>query len=269
MSPARLLFLTSAAVSVVMAMSASLHGAPGWPWVIGFTLAVGGVGFLGVYFPWLEMFDRVVCRAPPGSGRLALTFDDGPHPETTRRVLAVLGPTRHRATFFLLGEKVERHPEVVREIRAAGHSLAVHGYFHDRLHPFRSAQRIQRELVRALDAIEKVSGVRPIWFRPPVGQTSPTSVLGARRAGVRLLGWSGRAYDGVRWRTPERALESALRSSVDGAIVVLHDAAEKDDFEPASLRILPALLAELDARGLTSVGLDSLFRADVSVRSNV
>jgi peptidoglycan/xylan/chitin deacetylase (PgdA/CDA1 family) len=157
---------------------------------------------------------------------------------------------------------------VVREIRDAGHTLAVHGYVHDRLHPFRSARRIQQELVRALGAIESASGIRPIWFRPPVGQTSPSSVRGARRAGVRLTGWSGRAYDGVRWRTPESALRSALRSSVDGAIVVLHDAAERDDFEPASLAILPTLLAELDARGLTSVGLDALFDAEVSSRSS-
>jgi peptidoglycan/xylan/chitin deacetylase (PgdA/CDA1 family) len=241
-------------------------GTPGWTWVVGLALAAGGVASLGVYFPWLEMFARVVCQAPRGSGRLALTFDDGPHPETTRRVLAILAATRHRATFFVLGEKVERHPDVVREIRDGGHTLAVHGYVHDRLHPFRSARRVQRELVRALDAIERVSGMRPVWFRPPVGQTSPSSVLGAKRAGVRLMGWSGRAYDGVRWRTPDSVLKSALRSSVDGAIVVLHDAAEQDDFSPASLAILGDLLAELDARGLTSVGLNTLFGDELSLR---
>jgi peptidoglycan/xylan/chitin deacetylase (PgdA/CDA1 family) len=258
-SLARLLLLTSVVGIGVTALYTALRGSPGWLWVIALALATGGVASLGVYFPWLEMFARVVCRGPRGSARLALTFDDGPHPETTRRVLAALASTRHRATFFVLGEKVERHPDVVREIRDAGHSLAVHGFVHDRLHPFRSSLCIQRELVRALDAIESASGIRPIWFRPPVGQTSPSSVLGARRAGVRLMGWSGRAYDGVRWRTPESALKSALRSSVAGAIVVMHDAAEHDDFVPASLAILPSLLAELDARGLTSVGVDTLF----------
>jgi peptidoglycan/xylan/chitin deacetylase (PgdA/CDA1 family) len=267
-SPARLLLLTSVVGSVALALQTGLSGAPGWSWVMALAFATGGVASLGVYFPWLEMFDRVVCRAPRGSGRLALTFDDGPHPETTRRVLAALGRTRHRATFFVLGEKVERHPEVVREIRDAGHTLAVHGYFHDRLHPFRSAERVQRELVRALDTIERVSGTRPIWFRPPLGQTSPSSVLGARRAGVRLMGWSGRAYDGVRWRSAESTLKSALSSSSEGAILVLHDAAERDDFEPASVSILPALLAELDARGLTSVGLDTFFPTPVSSRAN-
>ena len=257
-SPARLLLLSSVVGCGGLALHTALRASPGWPWVTALALATGGVASLGVYFPWLEMFARIVCRARRGSARLALTFDDGPHPETTRRVLAALASTRHRATFFVLGEKVERHPEVVREIRDAGHTLAIHGYFHDRLHPFRSVRRVQRELERALDAIERASGIRPIWFRPPLGQTSPSTVRGARRAGVRLVGWSGRAYDGVRWRAPESVLESALRSSFDGAIVVLHDAAERDDFEPASLAILPRLLAALDARGLTSVGLDTL-----------
>jgi peptidoglycan/xylan/chitin deacetylase (PgdA/CDA1 family) len=269
LSPARGLLLTSLAGGGVLALQTALRGAPGWSWLFALAFATGGLASLGVYFPWLQMYARVVCRAPRGTSRLALTFDDGPHPESTRRVLAALGATRHRATFFLLGEKVERHPQVVREIRDAGHTLALHGYFHDRLHPFRSARRIERELVRALDAIERVSGLRPTWFRPPLGQTSPSSVAGARRAGVRLLGWSGRAYDGVRWRTPESVLQSALESSVDGAILVLHDAAERDDFEPASVHILPRLLAELDARGLTSVGLDALFEVGVSSRSSV
>jgi peptidoglycan/xylan/chitin deacetylase (PgdA/CDA1 family) len=266
LSPARGLLFTSLAACGALGLQTALRGEPGWPWPIGLVFATGGLATLGVYFPWLQMYGRVVCRAPRGSSRLALTFDDGPHPETTRQVLAALGATRHRATFFLLGEKVERHPDVVREIRDAGHTLALHGYFHDRLHPLRSARRVERELVRALDAIERVSGRRPTWFRPPVGQTSPSSVRGARRAGVRLLGWSGRAYDGVRWRTPERVLRSALAGSVDGAILVLHDAAELDDFVPASLPILPQLLAELDARGLTSVGLDVLFEREVSSR---
>jgi peptidoglycan-N-acetylglucosamine deacetylase len=268
LSPARGLLLTSLAGGGVLALQTALRGVPGGWWLLGLAFATGGLASLGVYFPWLQMYARVVCRGPRGTSRVALTFDDGPNPESTRRVLAALGSTRHRATFFLLGEKVEQHPDVVREIRDAGHTLALHGYFHDRLHPFRSARRVERELVRALDVIERVSGRRPTWFRPPLGQTSPSSVLGAQRAGVRLLGWSGRAYDGVRWRTPESVLRSALESSVDGAILVLHDAAERDDFEPASVSILPRLLLELDARGLTSVGLDVLLEVGVSSRSS-
>lgn len=259
---ARLLLFVAATSTGVVASLCSVSGQPGWLWVLVLALATGGLASLGIYFPRLEMYGEVLCRASSGSARLALTFDDGPHPVTTRRVLAALGPTRHRATFFVLGAKVEKYEDVVREIRAAGHSLAIHGYTHDRLHPFRSPSRVASELVRALDAVERACGMRPHWFRPPLGQTSPTTVLGVKRARLKLIGWSGRGLDGVRWRSAESVLKSVLRGLDDGAVLVLHDAAENDDFEPASLSILPRLLAELDARGLTSVGIDSLFGKD-------
>lgn len=259
---ARLLLIVTATTTGVAAALCCVNGQPGWLWVLVLALATGGVASLGIYFPWLEMYGKVLCRVASGSARVALTFDDGPHPVTTRRVLAALGATRHRATFFVLGAKVEQHADVVREIRAAGHSLAIHGYTHDRLHAFRSPRRVASELVRALDAVERACGVRPLWFRPPLGQTSLTTALGVKRARLKLVGWSGRGLDGVRWRSPESVLKSALRSLDDGAVLVLHDAAENDDFEPPSLPSLPRLLAELDARGLTSVGIDSLFGKD-------
>lgn len=259
MSLARFSLLLLLALTGCAGIFTAVTGQPGWGWVILLLLAAGGLASLGIYFPWLQMYGRVICRAPRGTGKMALTFDDGPHPVTTRQVLAALAASRHRATFFVLGEKAERHPDVIREIRDAGHTLAIHGYVHDRLHPLRGAKRITQELVRARDVVERVSGFRATWFRPPVGQTSPTSVVGVRRAGLELMGWSGRGYDGVASRSPEQVLRSALKCVGEGEVLVLHDASERDDFVPASLPILPQLLAELDARGLTSVGVDGLF----------
>lgn len=222
------------------------------------SLGWGALATTGVLFPWLEMYARVVSHGPVGSARVALTFDDGPHPVTTRRVLEILAPTRHRATFFVLGQKARRHPDVVREIHASGHTLGVHGDFHDRLHSFRMPWSVRNQIVRAEDAVEAATGARPHFFRPPLGHTSLTTVRGARLAGVTLVGWSTRGYDGMRNRSPEAVVERVGRTLTDGAIVMLHDAAEHDDFEPASAAALPRLVALLDARGLTSVGLDAL-----------
>ena len=86
----------------------------------------------------------------------------------------------------------------------------------------------------------------------------PPFSFAARRAGVTLVGWSSRGYDGIRGRSPEAVVMRVARTLTDGAIVMLHDAAEHDDFEPASVAALPRLLALLDERGLTSVGLDAL-----------
>lgn len=257
-SPARVSLFASTTGLGALALHAAVRGEPDLA-VIG-TLSVGwGVlATTGVLLPWLEMYGRVVSRGPAGCARVALTFDDGPHPVTTRRVLEVLAPTRHRATFFVLGEKARRHPDVVREIYAGGHTLALHGDSHDRLHSFRLSSSVRDQIIRAEASVVAATGARPRFFRPPLGHTSFTTVRGARLAGVTLIAWSSRGYDGLRGRSPEAVVERVGRTLDDGAIVMLHDAAEHDDFEPAAVRALPGIVSLLDERGLTSVGLDVL-----------
>jgi peptidoglycan/xylan/chitin deacetylase (PgdA/CDA1 family) len=253
-SPARLAFLAWAAAACAVLLRAALgHG-----FGLRELAVVGGLpalGTVGVFFPWLEMHVPSLWRGPLGKKQVALTFDDGPHPETTRRVLATLAATRHRATFFVLGDKARRHPDIVREIHAAGHALGVHGDVHDRLHSFRWPSRIAAELARAQAAVEAACGVRPRWFRPPLGHTSPLTAVGVRRAGVRVVGWSARGYDGLGGQRDDAVIARLRASLKDGAIVLLHDAAERDDFVPAGVSALPEILALLDERGLTSVTL--------------
>ena len=255
-SPARLTFFASTAGFGTLLVQAAVRGEPGRAALC--ALGWGAIATTGVLLPSLEMYGRIISRGPAGRARVALTFDDGPHPVTTRRVLDALAPTRHRATFFVLGEKVRRHPDVVRAIHAAGHTIGVHGDVHDRLHSFRMPWRVRDEIVRAEDAVEAATGVRPKFFRPPLGHTSLTTVPGARRAGVTLVGWSSRGFDGIAGQSPQAVVERVGRTLTDGAIIMLHDAAEHDDFEPAAVRALPQLLALLDERRLTSVALDEL-----------
>lgn len=257
-SPARVTFVASAVGIGALALHAAAGGASDFAVIGGLSLGWGALATTSVVFPSLEIYGRVVFRGSPGSARVALTFDDGPHPVTTRRVLEILAPTRHRATFFVLGEKVRRHPDVVREIYAGGHTLGIHGDCHDRLHSFRMASSVCNGIARASDAVEAATGSQPRFFRPPLGHTSLTTVLGARRAGVTLVGWSSRGYDGIRRRSPDAVVKRVGRTLTDGAIVMLHDASEHDDFEPASVRALPRLVALLDERKLASVGLDAL-----------
>ena len=256
-SPARVSLLALTTGLGALALHAAVRGEPGLAVIGALSLSWLALATTGVIFPWLEMYARVVSRGPAGSARVALTFDDGPHPVTTRQVLEALAPTRHRATFFVLGEKVRRHPDVVREIHAGGHTLALHGDSHDRLHSFRMPWSVRDAILRAEAAVKAATGARPRFFRPPLGHTSFMSVRGVRLAGVTLIGWSSRGFDGIRGRSPEAVVERVNRTLVDGAIVMLHDAAEHDDFEPASVRALPRLVALLDERGLTSVGLDA------------
>ncbi|HWA77153.1 MAG TPA: polysaccharide deacetylase family protein [Polyangiaceae bacterium] len=255
-SIARFSFLASTAGLGGLAAGALLPTGPSLGLLSSAVLGWGALLTTGVFFPGLQMYGPVLCRGPAGARRVALTFDDGPNQQTTPRVLAALRGTRHRATFFVLGNKVRERPDVARQIRDEGHALALHGDSHDRLHSFRSAARVRDELRRAQDAVESATGLRPQLFRPPVGHTTPATLRGARAAGVTVIGWSARGYDGLRGRRSEAVVAQICRSLDDGAIVLLHDSAERDDFEPAGLRALPVLLAELDARGLTSVALE-------------
>jgi peptidoglycan/xylan/chitin deacetylase (PgdA/CDA1 family) len=255
-SPARLSFLAWAGAACAVLVRAGLGHGFG-PLELAVVAGLPAFGTVGVFFPWLEMHVPSLWRGPLGQNQVALTFDDGPHPETTRRVLATLAASRHRATFFVLGDKARRHPDVVREIHAAGHALGVHGDVHDRLHSFRRPSRVAAEIARAQAAVEAACGVRPRWFRPPLGHTSPLTAGGVRRAGVRVVGWSARGYDGLAGQRDD-AVTARLQSSLkDGAIVLLHDAAERDDFVPAGVSALPKLLSLLDQRGLTSVPLSA------------
>ncbi|HET9931334.1 MAG TPA: polysaccharide deacetylase family protein [Polyangiaceae bacterium] len=258
-SPARFAFWASSSGLSALAANAVLGGRPGAFVLSAASLGWGALVTSGVFFPWLEMYGGVVCRGPRGRAEVALTFDDGPHPDTTAQVLRVLEGTPHRATFFVLGQKVRKYPELARAIVDGGHTIAIHGDTHDRLHSFRTPWRVRDELVRARDSIEAASGKRAELFRPPLGHTTPATLRGARSAGVTPIGWSARGYDGIRGRQPEAVVRGVTRSLDDGAIVLLHDAAENDDFVPAGVVALPALLDELARRKLESVALERWF----------
>jgi peptidoglycan/xylan/chitin deacetylase (PgdA/CDA1 family) len=233
------------------------------PLPVAMAALVGYAGFvtLGVLLPQLEMFGDVLWRGDPGSKTVALTFDDGPHPETTLRVLEALRAAGVTATFFVIGEKVERHPDVVRAIAEAGHELGSHGFRHARLYSLLPPERVKADILRSLDVIERASGQRPRWFRPPIGHVSPRVAAGAERAGVEIAAWSVRGLDGLPFSRPERVLARLVAGLRAGAILQLHDAAERDGYVPASLEILPRLLQAVAERGLRVVSLGDIAAA--------
>ncbi len=213
---------------------------------------------LGVLWPHCGMYGSAYSRGPAGSRAVALTFDDGPHPVTTRAVLEILRTHDVRATFFVLGHKVEAHPEIVREIQAAGHTLGIHGFQHDHLFCLRTSGYAVAQIERTQRAIENACGVTPTLFRPPIGFASHLTFRGAERAAVRVIAWSVRSLDGLRGAQPARVARRVIANLEDGAIVLLHDAAERDDFTPASIAALPQILNALRERAYRAVAVDEL-----------
>jgi peptidoglycan/xylan/chitin deacetylase (PgdA/CDA1 family) len=158
-----------------------------------------------------------------GSTGIALTFDDGPHPEGTPAVLDVLARAGYRATFFVIGEQVERRPELVREIINQGHLVAVHGYRH-RLQPRLSGSQLRADLDRALETIEGATGAIPKHHRPPYGVYSPAGLRLAVSRGLKPLLWSRWGKDWRRFTNARRIAARATRSLRAGDVVLLHDA---------------------------------------------
>ena len=157
------------------------------------------------------------------SGGVALTFDDGPHPEGTPGVLAVLEEARIKATFFLVGEQVERRPALAAEIVARGHTVALHGYRHLPQPALRVAA-VREDLTRGAEVIEAATGMAPALHRPPYGLYSRAGLEAVRGRGLRPLLWSRWGKDWRRLTTPERIAARATRQVRPGDVILLHDA---------------------------------------------
>jgi peptidoglycan/xylan/chitin deacetylase (PgdA/CDA1 family) len=185
---------------------------------------------------------------------VALTFDDGPHPEGTPAVLEALDTADATATFFLCGEQVERDPALAREIAAGGHAIALHGYRHRNM--LRLAPRtFVGDLERGIAAIEDALGLRPDLYRPPYGIFSYPGMVEVSARGLRSLLWSRWGHD---WRAswpPERIAAEVAGDLREGDVLLLHDADHYS--EPGCWRgtveALPWILERVSSAGLRSV----------------
>jgi peptidoglycan-N-acetylglucosamine deacetylase len=196
-----------------------------------------------------------VPRALAGATGVALTFDDGPHPEGTPAVLERLAGAGAVATFFLIGEQVERRPQLAARIAAAGHQVAVHGYRH-RLQMRMSPREVAADIARARGVIEDAVGAAGVrWHRPPYGIYSPAGLRAARAAGLQPLLWSRWGKDWRKFTTPQRIAARSTRAVVPGDVILLHDA----DFYSSrnshrrTAAALEMILAELGQRKIDTV----------------
>ena len=197
--------------------------------------------------------------APAGSGAsgppsIAITFDDGPHPEGTPKVLATLDEFGAKATFFLVGEQVVKRPALARLIVSQGHAIGLHGHQH-RPHPLRSAKELTEDFERGIAAIQDATGVDPRLHRPPFGIYSPASLRMARERGLQPLLWSQWGKDWRKVTTPGQIAERVVRDLKAGDVILLHDA----DYYSArcSHRRTAAAMPEI-MKTLESAGLDTV-----------
>jgi peptidoglycan-N-acetylglucosamine deacetylase len=184
-------------------------------------------------------------------GAVAITFDDGPHPEGTPRAMEALRAAGARAIFFLCGEQVEGDPALAAEIVAAGHTVAVHGYRHRNM--LRLAPRaFVDDLERGIAAIEDGVGIRPGLYRPPYGIFSFPGIAEVRARGLGPLLWSRWGHDWRSRRSAEAIADEVTEDLRGGDVLLLHDS---DHYSaPGSWRstvaALPTVLERIEAAGL-------------------
>jgi peptidoglycan/xylan/chitin deacetylase (PgdA/CDA1 family) len=179
---------------------------------------------------------------------VAMTIDDGPDPATTPRFLELLAAADVRATFFVLGERLQRRPEFAQELIAAGHDIGVHGWIH-RAHLLRLPTEVVSDLTRAHHYVADLTGRRPRFWRPPRGIPTSTGLAAARGLGMTAVLWSA---DGRDWRPDATAAGVAARilRQVDaGGVILLHDGAGPDGMSGAALGALPAIVEACWQRG--------------------
>ena len=201
---------------------------------------------------------RALRRGASETGMVALTFDDGPHPEITPIVLDHLAAAGAHGTFFVVGENVHRYPHMVRRIVEEGHSLGVHTTTHP--HAWVTTPgRIRREMTGGLESIVEATGRRPFWFRPPYGAFNAVTWNCADALRLQVALWSCDAGDWLPGASREGIRRRVVGGLSSGAIVDLHDGGQTPRGCWAMAEALPEILAVARERGLRPVHLGELF----------
>jgi peptidoglycan/xylan/chitin deacetylase (PgdA/CDA1 family) len=191
-------------------------------------------------------------------GEVALTFDDGPDPAVTPKVLAILATYGVKASFFCIGERAAAFPEICRAMTAAGHGVENHGQLHRKHYSLLGPGGWLKEVGDAQTTLEAICGERPQFFRALAGLRNPFLDPVLHRLGIRLASWTRRGYD-TRQGDADRVLAKLIENLAAGDILLMHDgnAARTPRGQAVILDVLPRLLDEIVVRKLTPVPLRS------------
>lgn len=198
----------------------------------------------------------LLSRPKSGDKLVALTFDDGPYPGQTDKILDVLAAKRVKATFFMLGGRVKANPALARRVADEGHLVANHSLGHKNL-PKEKPVEIRRQIKGGASAIKKATGVQPVWFRPPYGAVNGKVWTEMRALKLRVAMWD---IDTLDWTKPgvKRIAKNATRRVKPGAVILMHDGGAHREQTVAAL---PLIIDKLRAQGYTFVTLAELSEA--------
>lgn len=182
---------------------------------------------------------------------VAITFDDGPHPKFTPKVLELLKKYNAKATFFCIGKQVEKHPEIAKQIINEGHTIANHSFHHANNFGFFNTQKVILELHKTNEIIQKIIGKKTVLFRPPFGVTNPNIANAVQETKHKVIGWNVRSLDTV-IKNEEKILNRITKKLQKGDIILLHDTSNK------TVNVLERLLLFLTSENYTAITVNEL-----------
>lgn len=198
-----------------------------------------------------------VISVPNAENKIALTFDDGPHPVYTEQILDILDDYGIKATFFIIGENAQRYPDLVKRAIAAGHEIGNHTFTHPHMKAM-SEESLAKELEKTEGIMEELFDYKPVLFRPPEGFCCSAVKSGAERFDYRLTLWD---VDTTDWahNTVDNIVKTVVTGTKSGDIILCHDYVTKPSPTPAALR---AFIPKLQAKGYEFVTVSELLECD-------
>jgi len=206
--------------------------------------------------------DTVIVRSRPSGKVVALTFDDGPWPGQTDKILDVLAEEQVPATFFMVGKYASRYPGLARRVAREGHDVGSHSWSHPAFRELK-AKAIRREINRGRQAVEKATGHRTAWIRPPYGSMDPLAWEQVRELKVHAVLWDVDSRD---WSKPgvRRIEKTVMRQVRPGSVILFHDGGGK---RAQTIRALPQVIKSLRKKGYQFVTVDELYQLKADAKS--
>lgn len=226
---------------------------PWWSFVvllfIWFLITLGGSFFI----QWNYHLNSLHSNKSIPKNQIALTFDDGPHPEFTPMALDLLKAHKARATFFCIGHHIEKHPELFKRILADGHTVGNHTYSHSKSFGFFGTEKVIDELKQTKALVKKLTGKSMNLYRPAFGVTNPVIERTVKQLDIVSIGWNVRSLDTT--SRPEKLIMKRITSRLSkGDVILLHDTSHK------TINVLEQLLLFLEEKNLESVTIEELLQ---------
>jgi peptidoglycan-N-acetylglucosamine deacetylase len=210
---------------------------------------------LGSTFIYLNFYFNSLNKSKTENREIAITFDDGPHPIITPKLLQLLDNENAKASFFIIGKNVAANKKIIKDMADAGHIVGNHSFSHHTLIDLFSANKIADEIRLTNLEIKKITGKEPLFFRPPYGVTNPLIKKAIQATEMVPVGWSLRTLDTV--KNAENVLKKLKSKTKPGSVVLFHDPDEK------ILEIITEYLRWLKAEQYKIVSLDKLFSIEI------